>query len=132
MHGSCHCGSINFEIKGKVHRFTNCHCPDCRKINGTAFSANLIADREGFSIASGSDVLVDYESSPGKIRCFCSRCGSHVYARMTARPGIVIVRAGLLDGDPGIRPQNHIWVSQKAPWYEITDSLPQFQEGYTG
>jgi hypothetical protein len=31
-----------------------------------------------------------------------------------------------LDGDPGIRPQRHIFVDFKAPWFEITDSVGQF------
>ena len=29
---------------------------------------------------------------------------------------------------PSIRPDHHIFVGSKAPWYEITDDLPQFQE----
>ena len=36
--------------------------------------------------------------------------------------------AGSLDEDPGMRPQAHIFVGSKAPWFEITDQLPQFKE----
>jgi len=36
------------------------------------------------------------------------------------------IPAGTLDDDPGIRPQGHIFVEFKAPWFEITDPLPQF------
>ena len=38
----------------------------------------------------------------------------------------VMIPAGAIDQDPGIRPQSHIWVGSKAPWVEITDDLPQF------
>jgi len=38
---------------------------------------------------------------------------------------------GALDADPGVRPRNHIFVGSKAPWFEITDSLPQFKEQQT-
>jgi hypothetical protein len=44
-------------------------------------------------------------------------------------PDLLTVRAGTLDSDPGIAPSAHIWVSEKAPWYEITDALPQFPKG---
>ena len=32
------------------------------------------------------------------------------------------------DYDPGIRPMFHIFVGSKAPWHEITNSLPQYTE----
>jgi hypothetical protein len=32
---------------------------------------------------------------------------------------------GTLDEDPGVRPSLHIWVGSKAPWFEITDDVPQ-------
>ena len=35
---------------------------------------------------------------------------------------------GTLDDDPGIRPQEHIFVGSKAPWYEIADDLPRHDE----
>jgi hypothetical protein len=33
---------------------------------------------------------------------------------------------GTLDDDPRVKPQFHVHVASKAPWYEITDGLPQF------
>ena len=41
---------------------------------------------------------------------------------------LVGVPAGLLDDDPGITPMEHIFVAYKAPWWEITDNKPQYQE----
>jgi len=35
---------------------------------------------------------------------------------------------GALEQDPGNRPQMNIFVGSKAPWYEITDGLPQYDE----
>jgi len=40
----------------------------------------------------------------------------------------VIIPAGVLDGDPGVRPIVHIHTASKAEWYEIADALPQFTE----
>jgi hypothetical protein len=35
---------------------------------------------------------------------------------------------GSLIDTPSIRPTAHIFVGSKAPWFEITDGLPQFEE----
>jgi len=83
----------------------------------------------GRCLCEGVGLLREFESSPGRFRSFCSRCGSPVYKRVGEQPDSVRIRLGLLDGDPQLRSRAHIWVSSKAPWYEITDSLPQLPEG---
>lgn len=130
IRGSCHCGGIAFECPGRIVRFSNCHCDDCRKVSGAAFNSALVVESAGFRITRGEGLLTAYESSPGKHRCFCRVCGSPVVTRMKSKPEILILRAGVVDGDPGARPQMHIWVSAKAPWHEILDALPQYPEGY--
>ena len=127
--GSCHCGTVKYALNGDMQGFMHCHCHTCRKIHGTTCSSSALLPSAAFEITEGADALTAYESSPGKFRCFCSRCGAHIYARMEARPEVVVLRVGTFDDDPGIRPSAHIWVADKAPWYEITDDLPQF-EGY--
>jgi len=69
--------------------------------------------------------LKEWESSPGKRRCFCGRCGSPILKRNDARPEILRLRLGTLDTDPGVKPSKHIYVGSKAPWVEIKDGLPQ-------
>ncbi len=128
--GSCYCGTVRYEITGRLLIFANCHCPDCRKFSGSAFSSVLAVEAGGFHVTSGESSLNPYPSSPGKHRCFCKNCGCHVFARADQRPGMVLVRAGSLDDDPGMKPQCHIWVKAKAPWHEICDSIKQYEEGF--
>jgi hypothetical protein len=40
----------------------------------------------------------------------------------------VHVALGTLVDEPSIRPTEHIFVGSKAPWYDITDELPQNEE----
>jgi hypothetical protein len=127
--GSCYCGAVTYEIHGKLLMFGNCHCPDCRKFTGSAFSSVLVTESDGFKILTGEDNLIPFQSSPGKRRSFCKTCGCHLFSRSEQRPGMVFVRAGSLDDDPQIRPQCHVWVSAKAPWDEIHDALPQNEQG---
>jgi len=42
---------------------------------------------------------------------------------------MLLIRAGSIDGDPGVRPDAHIWVKAKAPWYDILDDVPQCEKG---
>jgi hypothetical protein len=45
---------------------------------------------------------------------------------------LYFIPPGLLDDDPGVKPALHMFVGSKAPWWEITDDLPQFEEWVPG
>ena len=68
-------------------------------------------------MAGGEERLSSYESSPGKLRRFCSACGSHLVAEREGRPHVVL-RVATLDEEPGERPRAHIWMSHDVPWLE--------------
>lgn len=125
--GSCLCSKVQFRITSPLGTAVYCHCIQCRKANGTAFASGAALPAKNFELTAGGELIREYESSPGKFRAFCSNCGSPVYSRRVADPETIRVRLGTLDGDPGRRPQAHIWVDAKAPWFDITDSLPQYQ-----
>jgi hypothetical protein len=127
LSGSCLCGAVRYEIAGELGPIGNCHCRTCRKAHAAAFATTARADRTAFRWSVGESVVASFESTPGKKRFFCPRCGSHLIAAWDAAPH-VIVRVGSLDTDPGRRPVVHIWTSQKAPWHEISDGLPQLAE----
>ena len=113
--GSCYCGKVRYESAGKILIFANCHCPDCRKFSGSAFSSVLAVEESVFKVVAGADNLIHFNSSPGKSRSFCQTCGCPLFSRAEQRPGMVLIRAGSLDVDPRLKPQSHIWVSMKAP-----------------
>ena len=127
--GSCLCGAVRYAITGRIGPVVYCHCSQCRKANGTAFAANANVRQTDIAFLAGRDRISEYESSPGKHRAFCARCGAPIYSRTAADPEHLRVRLGTLDEDPGRRPLAHCWVSSKAPWFDISDGLPQFPEG---
>jgi hypothetical protein len=122
--GSCLCGGVRYEIDGRIGPFGYCHCVSCRKGQGGPFVTSAPVRTKYFRVVAGADLVTDYESSPGKLRCFCRTCGSPVWARFPARPDEIRIRLGLLNEDPGRRPLVHVWVGEKAPWFDITDDLP--------
>ena len=129
--GHCLCGAVRYEIRGEPLTLMYCHCEECRRATGSSLNTSVFVRREDFHVVSGDEVVAFYETSPGNRRHFCSRCGSPLFKLFPQPPDLLTVRAGTLDSDPGIRPTAHIWVSEKAPWYEIADGLPQFQQAPT-
>ena len=131
IHASCLCGEVRFEITGPFTGGSHCHCSMCRKAHGAAFGTYAAVKAADFRIVSGADRITRYRSSAGIVRTFCARCGSTLQWLRESKPDIVDVALGILDDDPGARPDRHIYVGSKAPWHEIADSLPQY-ETYPG
>jgi hypothetical protein len=130
--GSCLCGGVRFEITRAVGPFELCHCSRCRKASGAAFVAGLGVRTEDFRLLSGRELITTYdapilERPPAYRTSFCSRCGSPV-PNPDPNAEWFEVPAGVLDDDPGLRPDKHIFVELKAPWFEITDRLPQYDK----
>jgi hypothetical protein len=129
LEGGCLCGAVRFRINGKLGPAGYCHCKMCQRASGSAFASNAPARTRYFELVSGPDLVSEYESSPGKFRAFCRRCGSPLYSRRNDEPELRRIRLGSLDGDPERRPLAHVWVGDKAPWHAITDTLPQYPAG---
>jgi hypothetical protein len=125
IHGSCLCGAVRFELGGPAQFINHCHCAMCRKAQGSAFGSFLHADAATFRWLAGEGGVTSYESSPGNFRPFCGRCGSRVPV-LEDNGTHVIIPAGSLDDDPGVRPVVHIHAASIAPWWEIADALPRF------
>ncbi|MFO1163258.1 MAG: GFA family protein [Reyranellaceae bacterium] len=126
--GSCLCKDVAYEVDADVERIAHCHCQTCRKTHGTAFSSVTAVPREKFRWVRGEARLSAVESSPGKYRRFCARCGSHVMAERVAQP-VVLLRLGCLDTPIGERPQVHIWRTDGASWYDPKRPVPEQPEG---
>ncbi|MDX1692760.1 MAG: GFA family protein [Ketobacteraceae bacterium] len=128
--GSCLCKAVQFRINSELEPIQICHCSQCRKAQGSAFVTNIPVREEDIEFTSGEDCISFYESSPGKKRCFCKICGSPVYSKTVKVPGVVRIRAGLLNEPLKTKPLAHFYVADKANWYTITDELPQFDQQY--
>jgi hypothetical protein len=120
---------VRYEIRGPPELMYYCHCRMCRKATGTSFATNMLVRAEDFAIVAGHEAVKPYRSSQDESRYFCSACGSPLFSEAGHRRGILSIRCGLLDGDPGIRPAHHLYVGFKAPWFDIHDGLPEHPEG---
>ena len=130
IRGGCLCGGVRFEIARAAGPFELCHCTRCRKASGSAFTPWLGVRREEFRLLQGEELIRTYEAPlrnkpPPYRTSFCGRCGSPVPDPKSEDPWFA-VHAGVLDDDPGLRPERHILVEAKSPWFTISDALPQF------
>ena len=129
--GSCLCGGIRFEIDS-VRWLTDCHCSNCRKPTGAAFGSYVHVEESKFRLLSGKDLIQQFESAPGSFSAFCGTCGSIAPGKAPYLPTTVSIPAGWLDDDPGVRPRLHVFAGSKAPWWDITDGLPQHETWMSG
>ena len=128
--GSCLCGGVAFRIECELDSIQICHCSQCRKAQGGPFATNIPVPEAEFFFATGADLLKAFESSPGKQRVFCGQCGSPIYSKKDRLPGVVRVRAGLINEPLSVLPESHAYVGSKANWWSINDGLPQFEGPY--
>ena len=123
--GSCLCGSVKFEVTPPFAAFRYCHCSRCQKASGAAHAANAFLPEKQFKWLAGES-LVKRFNLPGAKRfavAFCTECGTRVPHKNGEN---MLIPAGLLDGDPGARPENIIFWKSKAAWYVPPQDMQKF------
>jgi hypothetical protein len=126
LSGSCRCRAVRYEVADAFAYAANCHCSGCRAATGAAFKPFGGIEREKLTITEGiGDVAVFGESDLNDTRC--AACGSFLFSVVREGAWVHDALGSLVDA-PAIRPTSHIFVGSKAPWFEITDDLPQFDE----
>jgi hypothetical protein len=124
--GQCQCGAVRYRVPDAFLYAANCHCSQCRAATGSAFKAFAGIERTKLEITQGMDSLLvfgDEELNDTR----CGRCGSLLFSVVRNGDYVHVAMGSLVDA-PSMRPTEHIFVGSKAPWFEITDELPQAQE----
>ena len=126
LQGSCECGAVQYRVADEFLYAANCHCSRCRAATGSAFKAFAGIERRKLELTEGADaLLVRGEDELNDTRC--ASCGSLLFSVVRDGEYVHVAMGSLVDA-PAIRPSEHIFVGSKAPWYEITDDLPQNEE----
>jgi hypothetical protein len=127
--GSCLCGGVTFSVTGAPARWMQCHCSRCRRGRSAAHGSNMFYPAAQFAWHTGRDRVRMYRPPDAErfTVSFCADCGGGAPVERENVP-VVLVPAALFDDDPGGRPEAHIHVASKAPWYRIADDMPQFAE----
>jgi hypothetical protein len=127
LHGRCSCGEVSFTVPNALDYAFYCHCSRCRIRTGSAFAAIGGVSLGELQVTAGNQyLLIEGECSDG-YGARCSRCHAFLFAAVRNRQ-YAHVSLGVLAGTPSRLPDHHIYVGSKAPWYQITDALPQYDE----
>lgn len=129
MKGSCLCGSVAYEIQPPFTIFQYCHCSRCRKFTGSVHSANLFVPPSQFQWVKGAEQVGKYDFPEAKYltTAFCKQCGSSL--PWEAKGGRnMVVPAGTLDEDPGVKPQQNIFWASRAEWCPESSELPKYAQ----
>jgi hypothetical protein len=126
LSGGCLCGAVQYTVRDEFSYALNCHCSQCRRTTGSAFKPFGGIERDKFTVAKGAENLT-IDGTPDNHNAFCRSCGSLLYS--VVRDGAFVhVTFGTLADNPTMHPTAHIHVGSKAPWFTITDDLPQHEE----
>jgi hypothetical protein len=128
LEGSCLCGSVGYRVTGEPQRFLHCHCSRCRRASGTGHASNLIVQGE-IEWTHGAALLNRYKVPEAKrfANVFCSKCGGPL-PRDVKEAGVIVIPAGSLTTNPGIKPQARIFWDSRSDWSCSEAELPAFAE----
>lgn len=129
--GGCLCGQVRYRARTARARAMVCHCRDCQKQSGSAFSVLFGLPAKDFLLEGVLNTFVGTADSGRTVhRRFCPDCGSPVLTELPAQPGMVIVKGGTLDDPSWLAPGLHLWHKSAQPWVASTmpadlNSLPE-------
>ena len=126
LSGRCSCNAVAYEVEDGFVTSFNCHCSRCRAATGSAFRPWGEIEPEKMRVTKGEDALIFRGDPDGRHERRCGRCFSLLY--WTGYEGKIRVPYGTLIDEPTLKPMHHQFVGSEAPWYEILDDLPQYDE----
>ncbi len=123
--GRCECGLVKYQVDGELVEYCHCHGSICRRLHGAAFVTWGGVKRDELSYLSGENNLKAYAFSEKADSLYCDGCGSRVLVDFKPEADMLYITLGTVDGDVRCPPGFHQFVGSKAPWFEISDNLPQ-------
>ncbi|SEH19320.1 Uncharacterized conserved protein [Sphingopyxis sp. YR583] len=128
IEGGCNCGAVRYRLSDNPITVAVCHCANCRRQSGSAFSVNVVVAADAMKLTGDLTTHEDHDTESGQpvLRQFCATCGSPIRSLSAASPKVAIVKAGTADDPTRFVPAIHVWTATALPWVEIPASLPQF------
>jgi hypothetical protein len=109
--GGCSCGKVRFQIESEPMLVYACHCTDCQRWSGTAFTMGILINRASFTVLAGEPVPYPVKLAAGTAAsgCMCNSCGTRLWRIGRRNTDLLILRAGTLDHTSWLCPDAHVW-----------------------
>lgn len=119
LSGGCLCGRIRYQSDAAPAIVAICHCRNCQRQAGSAFSVLAGVPKASLTI-TGEENLKTYEdrgdeSGQPVLRKFCSNCGSPLISDVASFPDMQFIKAGTLDDPSTLEPQMQFWCDSAWP-----------------
>ena len=124
--GACQCRKVRYEIRAEPLTVYACHCTECQRQSGSAFSLSMVVPRASVAVVAGTprEWLRTHESGRVIACLYCGDCGARLYHNPRANEAITIVKSGTLDDAAKFPAVGHIWTSSAQKWLTLPeDSL---------
>lgn len=127
--GGCLCGQVRYTLASPLV-VAVCHCTHCQRISGSAFSVNIVVPEGDFEVTGEPAAYTDTGDSGKPLRRhFCARCGSSLFSKAEALPGMAIVKAGTLDDPSQMKPTSELYCDSRVAWLPALPGLQSFARG---
>ena len=132
--GGCECRDIRYALEGDPLALAACHCGQCQRQSGSAFSMSMVVPRDNLRITAGTPLCYETTADSGaRKQCFiCGRCGVRIYNALSSLPVTYNLKPGTLDDTSGFQPNFHVWVSNKQAWTPIPEGAQCFERNPAG
>jgi hypothetical protein len=116
--GGCACGAVRYECSTSPITMVNCHCRDCQRASGSAYSPTVLVPTANFRLVRGAPRYHETTVANGHVarRAFCGECGSPLFASSSARLEMTGIRAASLDDPSWFRAERDVWTGSAQPW----------------
>jgi hypothetical protein len=121
---TCSCGAVQCEIDCELETIVNCHCTDCRKMSGGAFSTMVLSPESAGRVARGAEAIGRYALSEAVTKHFCTRCGSPLFNTNARLPGLRMLYLGTIDQHERLAPSLNVYCRSKLGWVDRMAELP--------
>lgn len=125
--GTCLCGAVSLSLSVSDSHYGVCHCTICQRWTGSAFFGLSVAGAD--LTIQGAEHIRAYTSSPGWERCFCARCGSHLFCRVGAPRSDVTsyeVPIGILDNQSDLILRHELHVASAGGAFALAGDHPRY------
>jgi hypothetical protein len=125
--GGCLCGQVRYTLTGDPMAVVTCHCKNCQRQAGSAFSVVAVAASDAVRFTGTLKSYEDTAESGAKLyRKFCPECGSAMLSVLAENAALSLIKAGTFDEVDWISPQMNVWCASAQPWVALDPALPAF------
>src|SRR5207244_2438721 len=91
----CSCGQLAALCSGEPVRVSVCHCLECKRRTGSAFSYNARFPEEAVAFEGRAKEFTRISDDGNRlVFSFCPECGTTVHYRIDVQPGLIAIAAG--------------------------------------